>query len=58
MLPYYCDLYGNPHSRTHSYGWEAETAVEDARQEVANLIGAGEFDSSFCLFYDWGVCFA
>ncbi len=32
--------YGNPHSRTHSYGWESETVVEDARAQVASLIGA------------------
>ena len=32
--------YGNPHSRTHSYGWESESAVEAARSQVANLIGA------------------
>jgi hypothetical protein len=31
ILPYLTDLYGNPHSRTHAYGWEAETAVEKAR---------------------------
>ena len=34
------DLYGNPHSKTHSYGWESETAVETARKHVADLIGA------------------
>jgi cysteine desulfurase len=32
--------FGNPHSRTHSYGWEAERAIEEARAEVASLIGA------------------
>ncbi|KAL5020924.1 hypothetical protein ScPMuIL_000079 [Solemya velum] len=40
MLPYLVSLYGNPHSRTHSYGWESESAVEKARQQVASLIGA------------------
>ncbi|RKF73489.1 Cysteine desulfurase, mitochondrial [Golovinomyces cichoracearum] len=40
MLPYYCGLYGNPHSRTHAYGWETEKAVEDARKNIADLIGA------------------
>jgi len=35
MLPYMTHLYGNPHSRTHAFGWETEKAVEDAR-EVTN----------------------
>lgn len=40
MLPYYTGMYGNPHSRTHAYGWESEKAVEQARKHIADLIGA------------------
>ena len=40
MLPFFTGLYGNPHSRTHAYGWETDKAVEQAREHVANLIGA------------------
>uniref|UniRef100_A0A8D0PC67 Aminotransferase class V domain-containing protein n=1 Tax=Sus scrofa TaxID=9823 RepID=A0A8D0PC67_PIG len=40
MLPYLVNYYGNPHSRTHAYGWESEAAMEHARQQVASLIGA------------------
>ena len=40
MLPFLTGLYGNPHSRTHAYGWETEKATEQARQYVADLIGA------------------
>lgn len=40
MMPYMMTYYGNPHSRTHAYGWESEAAVEKARKQVANLIGA------------------
>lgn len=40
MLPHLTTHYGNPHSRTHAYGWEAEKAVEQARMEIADLIGA------------------
>jgi cysteine desulfurase len=40
MMPFMTNMYGNPHSTTHSYGWEAEEAVENARAEVADLIGA------------------
>lgn len=40
MLPYMTGIYGNPHSRTHAYGWESEKAVEQARENVAKLINA------------------
>lgn len=40
MMPYTVSYYGNPHSRTHVYGWESEEAVEHARKQVAELIGA------------------
>lgn len=40
MLPYMTEEYGNPHSRTHQYGWTSEEAVEKARKQVADLIGA------------------
>ncbi|KAL4446380.1 hypothetical protein ABPG77_003187 [Micractinium sp. CCAP 211/92] len=40
MLPFMTEQYGNPHSRTHLYGWEAEEAVEVARGQVAGVIGA------------------
>ena len=40
MLPYQLGYWGNPHSRTHAYGWESEEAVERARKQVADLIGA------------------
>lgn len=40
MLPFLTGLYGNPHSRTHAYGWESEQAVEQAREHIAKLIGA------------------
>lgn len=40
MLPFYVGVFGNPHSRTHAYGWETEKAVEEAREHIAKLIGA------------------
>jgi cysteine desulfurase len=40
MLPYFCDIFGNPHSRNHPHGWLAETAVEKARSQVAEIIKA------------------
>ena len=40
MIPYLTDMFGNPASRTHGYGWQAEAAVETAREQVAELVGA------------------
>merc|ERR1712054_472806 len=40
MLPFFVEQFGNPHSRTHVYGWETEEAVERARAQVANLVRA------------------
>ncbi len=41
MQPYWSSVYGNPHSADHAFGWKADTAVEAARAEIANLVGAG-----------------
>jgi cysteine desulfurase len=40
MIPYLTELFGNPASRSHPFGWTAEKAVEDAREEVAKLVNA------------------
>lgn len=40
MLPYMTQDFGNPHSRSHAYGWESEQACEEARAQLADLIGA------------------
>src|SRR5258708_3434317 len=47
MMPYFTYKFGNPHSRSHSYGWEAGEGVEKARAQVAKLIGADEKEVIF-----------
>ncbi len=44
MIPYLTEHFGNPASRSHPYGWEAEKAVDEAREEVAALVGADAKD--------------
>ena len=40
MIPWLTEHFGNPASRSHAYGWEAEKAVEEAREQVAALVNA------------------
>ncbi|WP_374335172.1 IscS subfamily cysteine desulfurase [Methyloversatilis sp.] len=40
MIPWLTEHFGNPASRSHAYGWEAEAAVEEAREQVARLVNA------------------
>ena len=47
MMPYFGEKFGNPHSSSHSMGWEADDAVEEARKHIANLIGADPKDIIF-----------
>ncbi|MHB0990788.1 MAG: IscS subfamily cysteine desulfurase [Burkholderiales bacterium] len=40
MIPYLTEMFGNPASRSHVYGWDADQAVEEAREHVARLVNA------------------
>ena len=40
MMPYLTDVFGNPHSSTHAFGWQAAAALDIAREQVAGVIGA------------------
>ena len=47
MMPYLTEVFGNPHSSTHSFGWQAEAALDIAREQVAGVIGSAPEEIHF-----------
>ena len=47
MIPFFSEKFGNPSSKTHSFGWEAEASIEKSRQEIASLINAEKSEIIF-----------
>jgi cysteine desulfurase len=47
MLPFFCDTFGNAASKTHPYGWDAADAVQQAREQVASLVGVSAKEICF-----------
>lgn len=47
MWPYFGERFGNPHSASHAFGWQAEEAVQMAREQVAQVIGASDKEIIF-----------
>jgi cysteine desulfurase len=47
MMPYFMEKFGNAASRTHAFGWQAEEAVDYAREQIAGLVGAGSAEIVF-----------
>ena len=47
MLPFFTERFGNPHSRQHAWGWDAQKVVDTAREQVASLINASPSEIIF-----------